>query len=327
MKVINEDIKTNSFKPIYFLYGEEDYLKKQMKDRLSKAISGDDTMNLTIINEKLKTFDELISIGQTLPFFSEKRLIVLNDADIFSLSSSETFENFLQNQPEYLHIIIVEKTADKRKKLFKTINEKGYVTELNAQSTENLGRFIATKCKEAGKNISNEVILKILKRTGSNLGIISNELEKLFSYTYDSPSISLNDVAAICNVQLEDRVFDMISAIAGKKQELAFRLYYDLLALKEPPVKILILMERHFFGMLQVKTADPSIQKSELAKNIGMKGVMPFVVNNYINQAKNFSLEKLINLADSFAQTEEDIKTGIIGDRIGVELLIAESLS
>lgn len=327
MKVINEDIKTNSFKPIYFLYGEEDYLKKQMKDRLSKAISGDDTMNLTIINEKLKTFDELISIGQTLPFFSEKRLIVLNDADIFSLSSSETFENFLQNQPEYLHIIIVEKTADKRKKLFKTINEKGYVTELNAQSTENLGRFIATKCKEAGKNVTNEVILEILKRTGSNLGIISNELEKLFSYTYDSPSISLNDVAAICNVQLEDRVFDMISAIAGKKQELAFRLYYDLLALKEPPVKILILMERHFFGMLQVKTADPSIQKSELAKNIGMKGVMPFVVNNYINQAKNFSLEKLINLADSFAQTEEDIKTGIIGDRIGVELLIAESLS
>ncbi len=327
MKVINEDIKTNSFKPIYFLYGEEDYLKKQMKDRLSKAISGDDTMNLTIINEKLKTFDELISIGQTLPFFSEKRLIVLNDADIFSLSSSETFENFLQNQPQYLHIIIVEKTADKRKKLFKTINEKGYVTELNAQSTENLGRFIATKCKEAGKNVTNEVILEILKRTGSNLGIISNELEKLFSYTYDSPSISLNDVAAICNVQLEDRVFDMISAIAGKKQELAFRLYYDLLALKEPPVKILILMERHFFGMLQVKTADPSIQKSELAKNIGMKGVMPFVVNNYINQAKNFSLEKLINLADSFAQTEEDIKTGIIGDRIGVELLIAESLS
>lgn len=326
MKVINEDIKTNSFKPIYFLYGEEDYLKKQMKDRLSKAISGDDTMNLTIINEKLKTFDELISIGQTLPFFSEKRLIVLNDTDIFSLSSSETFENFLQNQPEYLHLIIVEKTADKRKKLFKIINEKGYVTELNAQSTENLGRFIAMKCKEAGKNVTNEVILEILKRTGSNLGIISNELEKLFSYTYDSPSISLNDVSAICNVQLEDRVFDMISAIAGKKQELAFRLYYDLLALKEPPVKILILMERHFLGMLQVKTADSSIQKSELAKNIGMKGVMPFVVNNYINQAKNFSLEKLINLADSFAQTEEDIKTGMIGDRIGVELLIAEAL-
>lgn len=327
MKVINSDIKANTFKPIYLLYGEEDYLKKQMKDRLRQAISGDDNMNVTIINERLKNFDELISVGQTLPFFSEKRLIVLNEVDIFSLSSSEEFENFLQNIPEYLHIIIVEKSIDKRKKLFKIINENGYVAELNAQTPENLGRFIAIKCKEEGKNVTNEVILEILKRTGRNLGIISNELEKLFSYTHDTTSISIDDVIAICNVSLEDRVFDMISAIAAKKQDLAFRLYYDLLALKEPPIKILILMERHFIGILQVKTSDPSIPRAELAKNIGMKGVMTFVVNNYIKQAENFSLEKLLDLAQSFAQTEEDIKTGMISDRIGLELLIAEALS
>ena len=68
MKTINADIKANNFKPIYLLYGEEDYLKKQMKDRLKEAMVGDDTMNVTIISEKLKNLS-LIHISEpTRPY-------------------------------------------------------------------------------------------------------------------------------------------------------------------------------------------------------------------------------------------------------------------
>ena len=38
MKSLNEDIKTGNFKPVYLLYGEEAYLKKQYRDRITKAI-------------------------------------------------------------------------------------------------------------------------------------------------------------------------------------------------------------------------------------------------------------------------------------------------
>ena len=46
MKSLNEDIKTGNFKPVYLLYGEEAYLKKQYRDRITKAIFPDgDTVN------------------------------------------------------------------------------------------------------------------------------------------------------------------------------------------------------------------------------------------------------------------------------------------
>ena len=46
MKTLNEDIKTGNFKPVYLLYGEEAYLKKQYRDRITKAIFPDgDTVN------------------------------------------------------------------------------------------------------------------------------------------------------------------------------------------------------------------------------------------------------------------------------------------
>lgn len=53
MKSLNEDLKTGEFKRIYLLYGEEVYLKKQYKDRLSKAIVNEgDTMNYSYYEGK-----------------------------------------------------------------------------------------------------------------------------------------------------------------------------------------------------------------------------------------------------------------------------------
>ena len=54
MKVINEDIKKGEFKSVYLLYGEEEYLKKQYKDRLKKAVAGDDTMNYSYFDGEVR---------------------------------------------------------------------------------------------------------------------------------------------------------------------------------------------------------------------------------------------------------------------------------
>jgi ribosomal protein S20 len=39
LKVISDDIKKGEFKSVYLLYGEEEYLKKQYRDRLKNAIA------------------------------------------------------------------------------------------------------------------------------------------------------------------------------------------------------------------------------------------------------------------------------------------------
>ena len=38
MKNINEHIRTGKFQKVYLLYGEEAYLKKQYKNKLTKAM-------------------------------------------------------------------------------------------------------------------------------------------------------------------------------------------------------------------------------------------------------------------------------------------------
>ena len=79
MKSLNEDLKTGQFKQIYLLYGEEAYLKKLYKNRFVKAMVPEgDTMNYRYFEGKNTNPKEIIDLAETLPFFAERRLIVLD---------------------------------------------------------------------------------------------------------------------------------------------------------------------------------------------------------------------------------------------------------
>ena len=81
MKTIDEDIKSGQFKKIYLLYGDEAYLKKQYKDKLKKAlVQPDDTMNFTAYEGKDTNPKEVIDLSETLPFFAERRVILIENS-------------------------------------------------------------------------------------------------------------------------------------------------------------------------------------------------------------------------------------------------------
>lgn len=86
MKTLNEDIKTGNFKPVYLLYGEEAYLKKQYRDRITKAIFPDgDTVNYAYYEGKGINPGELIDLAETMPFFADRRLIVIENSGFFKM--------------------------------------------------------------------------------------------------------------------------------------------------------------------------------------------------------------------------------------------------
>ena len=96
MKSLNEDIKTGQWKPVYLLCGEEAYLKKQYKDRITKAILPEgDTVNYAYYEGKGINPGELIDLAETMPFFAERRLIVVENSGFFKNASPELAEYIL----------------------------------------------------------------------------------------------------------------------------------------------------------------------------------------------------------------------------------------
>ena len=99
MKILSQHIKSGQFKPVYLIYGDEDYLRKQYKDRMKEALVGDDGMNYSYFEGKGISVKELIDLGETLPFFGERRLIVVENSGFFS-SAQDELAAYLKEMPE-----------------------------------------------------------------------------------------------------------------------------------------------------------------------------------------------------------------------------------
>lgn len=320
MKSLNEDLKTGQFNKIYLLYGEEAYLKKQYKEKLRSAmVLPEDNMNYAYYEGKGINVNEIIDLAETLPFFAERRLIILEDTGLFKSVASE-LADYIKDMPDTTSMIFIESEVDKRNKLYKAVQSKGRVVELGRQDESTLLRWVAGNVKRENKQISENTVRHFLAKVGTDMENIQKELEKLFCYTMDKESITSEDVDTICTTQITNQIFDMVNAVADKNQKKALEYYYDLLALKEPPMRILFLLARQFKLLLEVKTLDKQgYARKEIAEKTGIN---PFVVGKYQAQAKAFSGSELRKIMEDAVETEESVKTGVLSDILGVELFI-----
>lgn len=320
MKSLNEDLKTGQLKQIYLLYGDEAYLKKQYRDKLHQAIVPlEDTMNYAYYEGKGINVREVIDLAETLPFFAEHRLIILENSGFFKNASPE-LADYIKELPDTTSMIFVESEIDKRGKLYKAIKEKGRIVELGRQDEGTLLRWIAGQVKREGKQITEQTIRSFLTKVGTDMENIQKELEKLFCYTLYKQEITSEDVEEICTTQITNQVFDMVEAVARKQQRKALDYYYDLLALKEPPMRILFLLTRQFRLLWEVKDMErQGYPRKEIASKAGLH---PFVVGKYQEQARAFSERALRTILEDSVDMEECIKTGRLSDTLGVELFI-----
>ncbi len=320
MQKIARDIKEKQFKQIYLLYGEEDYLRKQYRDRLTKALADpEDTMNYHYFEGKDTVLEKLIDLGETMPFLSEHRLIVVENSGFFK-NAQDKLADYLKEIPETTVFIFVEEQVDKRGKLFKVCKDQGYAAEFASQDEAVLKRWILGMIQKEGKQITQRALDEFLERTGTDMENISSELEKLLCYTLEKEDIVQADVDAVCTRQINNRIFDMIEMVATKRQREALDLYYDLIALKEPPMRILFLITRQFHLLYQTKLLRG---KGYDNKSIGSKlSLAPFIASKYMAQSAKFKSEDLRSAMEECVEAEESVKTGKMTDVLAVELLL-----
>ena len=323
MKSLNEDLKTGKFKQIYLLFGQEAYLKKQYKERFVKAMVPEgDTMNYSSYEGKKTDIKEVIDLAETLPFFSERRLIVFEDTGFFKNGGNDLADYINDGMPDTTHFIFVENEVDKRSKLYKAVKAKGHIVELAAQDENTLRKWVSGLVRKEKKEMAQPDIAYFLNKVGTDMENITKELEKLFCYCLDRNVITGEDVDAVCVTQITNHIFDMVNAVAEKDQRRALDLYYDLLALKEPPMRILSLMSKEYRDLYHVKELSrQGYARKEIASKAGLH---PFVAGKYMDLAKRFQSGELRKVMEESADLEQRVKTGLMTDNLAVELFIVK---
>lgn len=322
MKKIIQDIETRKFERVYLIFGEERYLVRNLKKQLTDGISSSgDKMNISNFSGKDCDSKKIIDLAETLPFFSEYREIIIEDSGWFK-SAEETMLTYIKDIPDTTVLIFVESEVDKRSKMYKQVKSTGYICECQHPSEAELMNWILKKFQKEHKKITKDTMKYLLAKVGNDMENVNCELEKLISYTFGKEVIEQVDIDAVCIGEITGKIFEMIDAIGNKNQKKALDLYYDLIAVREAPMKILYMLSRQFNIMYQVKElSEKHFPSAQIATNMGMQN---FIINKTLSQCKNFKLQTISNALKYAIRLEEAVKTGNMNDTMAVELIIVK---
>ena len=125
---------------------------------------------------------ELIDVAETMPFFAEHRLILVEESEFFK-NGCEALLKYIPDIPASTCILFVESKVDKRGKMYKAVSKAGRAVEFGEQNEQLLTRWILGRLKRENKKITQSVLQFFLTKVGTDMGSIDQELEKLLCYT------------------------------------------------------------------------------------------------------------------------------------------------
>ena len=324
-KVLNQQLKEGNFHRVYLLCGNQAYLRLQNRDRVKDALLGDgDEMNVSVYTGMDITAREVIDQAQTLPFFADRRVIILENSVFFSKKAStesDALAAWIPEIPESTSMVFVEESPDKRKKLYKMIQKHGFILSCEDLSPQMLGRWAAGLFRKAGLAVDDAALRLFLDTAGEDMMNIVSESEKLIGYCLGQGRVTQEDIRAVCSPQLKDRIFEMISAVSRHQKEKALSIYMDLTALRTPPQVILTLLQREYSRLLQIKEMqEKRLPEGEIAQKAGLS---PWIIRkNYLPVTRSMDMRTLAGSLQQCLQADQDYKSGLITDRVAVEMTI-----
>lgn len=350
-----DTLKRGETAPVYLFHGPEAYLRQQALERFREALltGGAEDFNLNKIDGREVSVKDIVSLAETAPFFTEKRLIIVNDPPHFrsakkkgakedEIEESITDENkhsgnpnkkkppeddvlinyIASPMPSTCIIFNTSETVDKRKKIYRAIEKNGRVVEFSLLKPRELIKWLEKQSRLAGKQIEAEAAEILLERAGHSLLALHSEINKLIDYAGESAHITREHVIKVTPIPLEEDIFKVVDAIGGKKPGLALAGIRDLLLARQPPQVILTMVARQFRLLLQVKEAlAEGCPPGELA---GKTGIHPFVARKIHSQVKNFSFDNLVKALHSLQEADLAVKTGRMEFLPAMEMLIIE---
>lgn len=317
---------------IVTVYGEvADLVEKKSSEIINIYLQTEkDDFNFIKFNLYETEITPIIEETLTMPFFSDKKAILVKNAYVFT--GEKVTKELNQNTDQLMEFLekydgdnliifeVYQNKLDERKKLTKTLKKNGQLKKVEQMSEEEIKKWIQSKLNENFKDIKQDALNMFIELTGVNFNIVSQELDKLMLFLGDRPTINKDDVNQIINRSLEQNVFLLTEYIQKRQKNKAIQLVKDLINMKEEPIKLLALITSNYRLYYQCKIlSQKGYSGQQIAKTVN---VHPYRVKLALGQVRHYQLEDLLNIIDSCAETDYKLKSSYMDKQLILELFI-----
>lgn len=305
----------------YLFSGGEEFRKENVLHKLKEILQegkGWEDFNYNLFYAHQTSGKEIATCAQTLPFMAKRRMIVVKDAEKFTLEDEKHILSYLK-APSY-NTCLIFLVYDVKKRFFKEISK--FVEHIIFYSPfENqISAWIKKEVSQYNKSISESACLYLKEEVGNSLINLHNEIEKLAVYVKDKREIELEDVQFLVGHTKVDNVFQLLDELGKKRGKKALKIIKNLIEKGEEPVKVLVMVVRYIRNLIKAKLL---LKKGNTYEEIRISlGAKKYPFREFIKQVNNFSYEELKEDFHLLLLADREIKTGKKNASLVLELLI-----
>lgn len=309
---------------IYLLYGTQNYL---IDEKIKEIIKENkiDKYNIEQFDLENNSIREIIDSSNTLSLFADKKILIIDNSFIFTGSTKKIDEkdillldNYLDNINDNTIIIfkVNNEKLDSRKKIVTKIKKVAKIIEFNKLLDIN------SKIKELFEpcKIDNNTIKYFIDRVGTDMELISKEIEKIKTYKDQDKNINENDITNLTNKNINTDIFYLLDNILNNNKEKAIESYNEMIKIGEEPIKILVMLANQFRLIYQVKElSKKGYREYDIMDILDQK---QFTIKKAVERISKYKDTELLKYINDLAELDINIKSGLIDKNIGLELFI-----
>lgn len=325
-----KNIKERSFSPMYFIFGEDVYLRQQYVLKLCDSIVSElPEMNFPKIDGKNASLQQISDEIYQFPLMSDKRCVLITDLDIASLDkeSMDTFLDICADVPETTVVVLVFNTIeiDSKKGTWASVIRKlskfGSVIECKYKTDAELMKYINSWASKSGVVIERSVAKHLIETVGRDLKKLQVEVDKLCSYKKDY--ISKEDIDKLSAKTAEATQYMLPKAVLGLNVASSLNVLADLFDMRYKAIDINNALINEFVDIYRVKTAlDCGKNPRDIAKDFGYAQNRLFVLDNAAKHARKYSFKTITDCFEILENTDERLKSGEKNERLLLEKTI-----
>jgi len=314
---------------LYLLYGPDEYSIQQTIAGLKAEMGPPElvALNTTVLDGRRTSVAEIAAAADAVPFLAQHRLVIVEGllAQISAGSNgSARLGDYLERLPETTRLVLVEENADGRSAVVRRIRQleaqgRALVREFEPLDRGALIRWVQGR---AGR-IEPPAATRLAELVGSDLRLLSQEIDKLLAYVGEERAIAVADVEALCSYTPEANIFHMVDALGRRDRQTALRLLHRLLDEGQAALYLLAMITRQFRILLSIKDLDQ--RRTPSAAIQSQLKLHPFVVDKGQRQARNFSLAQLERTYHRLVEIDVASKTGQMDPALALDLFVVET--
>lgn len=318
---------------LIFVYGDDTFRAQEKVKELRAAFQKkfDPTgMNLSVFpppTGKLEPGEVLQAIG-SMPFLSEKRMIVIRDlVGQNKKGIDEVWNDGLKKIPSSTIVVLWETLAPKeleKKPLFVELKNAAEVHHYPFPVLEGaaLESWVAQTVKARGGTVALDALRALVEAVGSDLWQMNGEIEKLVAFANGKP-VTVEMVKKLVRASFDDQIFALVDAVAQRRTQEALRLLEEERLSGAADGYIFSMLSRQvriLLGARCVLDENPRATKDIIASELG---IHPFVASKAISQARSFTRQSLETAHDLLYRLDLGTKQGRYQDDLAVDLAVS----